>query len=150
MYFNLVYCKLLHTEIYKCIGSQIINVSIIQCISSLRDNIGPYSTMHTRVIQKVVSLLQKESAKEDKFSLFFFKIPLDINALRPKTINYCNPITDEGGILVLPKVLDSTNDLIIVSEMATTMVGFTSRKQEEVILRVRRYGVAIQSYSWLL
>lgn len=46
----------------------------------------------------------------------------------PTMLKHCNPITG-GGILVLPKLLHITYDLISVSKMATTWVGFEFRKQ---------------------
>ena len=42
----------------------------------------------------------KELEKQDSFSLFFNTVPLDINALHPTMLKYCNSITKEGGILV--------------------------------------------------
>lgn len=49
----------------------------------------------------VLSLTQKELQKHDSFSQFFYIVLLDSNALGPMMLKDCNPITEEGDILVL-------------------------------------------------
>ena len=101
--------------------------------NSLFTNIVNYMIniyIYARVVWKVLSPIQKESKKQDSFLLFFNIIPIDINALSPMMLKDCNPITKEGGILVLRKLLHSTYSLIIISKLAITLMGFKFRKQE--------------------
>ena len=79
----------------------------------------------TRVVQKVLSLIQGDSEKLDSFSLFFNIVSLDINAFGSTMLNLS---TKEGGIRVLQKFLHNAFDLIIVSKMKTMQVGFEFRK----------------------
>lgn len=53
------------------------------------------------VYLNVLSLTQKELQKHDSFSQFFYIVLLDSNALGPMMLKDCNPITEEGDILVL-------------------------------------------------
>ena len=45
----------------------------------------------TRILQKVLSLTQKELKKENSFSLYFNVVPFDINAFALTIQRYCNP-----------------------------------------------------------
>ena len=64
-------------------------------------------TKKKRVVQKVLSFVQEELEKQDSFSLFFNRNPLDINAFYSTMLKHCNPIT-EDGILILKKLLHGT------------------------------------------
>ena len=62
--------------------------------------------------------------------LIFNIVVLDINALSLTMLKRCNPITDEGGVLVLQKLPHSTYHAIIVSKMATTKLRLEFREAE--------------------
>ena len=66
-------------------------------------------------------------------------------------LKHWNPITEEGGILVLQKLLHGTYDLIVVLKMVIMWMGFKFMKQEQGPSLVSKGDeVAIQSHSWLL
>lgn len=69
--------------------------------------------------------------KRQFFTMFCIE-PLGTHALDPTMFNHFNPITEEGAVFVPHKLPHNTYDLIIVSKMATTHVGFKFRKQEKV------------------
>ena len=80
----------------------------------------------------IQSLSQKELEKQDSFLLFFCVVFFGIYALDPVILKHSNPITEEDDILVLQKLLHSTDDYIIVSRIVTMQVGFEFRKQEDI------------------
>ena len=63
---------------------------------------------------------------------FLTIVSLDINALGPMILEHCEPTMEEGGILVFQNLFHSTYSLIIVSKMATILVEFEFRKQQEI------------------
>ena len=51
-----------------------------------------------RIVITIQSLTQKEMEKQDKFSLFFCIVPLDINPLDSMMLKYYSLIMKEGGL----------------------------------------------------
>ena len=62
---------------------------------------------------------QKESLKQDCFSLFFNIITYDISALIATIPLHCIPIKKEASIMIFQNLLHSIHNLIIVFQMAT-------------------------------
>ena len=56
------------------------------------------------VLQKVLSFARKVLEKQNSFSLFFVIVVFDIISLGPAMLKQCNPISEEGSILVLQKI----------------------------------------------
>ena len=81
------------------------------------------------LFKKVESSTQKESKKQYSFSLFFNIVHLDISKFGSMMFKHCNPITEEGAILVS---LHSIYSVIVISKSAMTQVEFEFRKQEKV------------------
>ena len=73
-----------------------------------------------------------------------------MNALSAMMLKHYNPFTEEYGIQVLQKMCDSTYELIIVSKIVTTQVGFsvlkTRSRQVDQSLVSNGDGVAIQRH----
>ena len=93
---------------------------------------GPLAnTLPTNVVEKVPKWVEETR----QFSTIFNTVPYEISALAPKMLNYCSPITEEGSILILQKLLHNIYDLIIVSRMFITLAEFEFKNQKDVRLR---------------
>ena len=114
--FNIVRLKILRSSVYTFWIIELYRY--IWLLKQLQSDRNRWLKIYTRVVQKSLSLTQKESEK-DRISLFFNIALFDITAIDPTILKHCNSIMEEDGILVLQKLLFSTYGFIIASKMVT-------------------------------